>query len=661
MPIIQIYIEQKKQGQSQIPSSQNTAMLLSIYPNNLAFLGYNVHVFDGGAHADNMEHFAEAINDDFDIIMHDVETNPHSPNDKQIKSLYYRLKDIDSFGGSAEYVAIPGLCTVSLQNLQDQYEQVMGEKIKLTPSNIGAHRQKILNFLKTLSEQPDKYRRYINYLDPNKQGIEWTYKAIQEINRLTNRGFQVYIPAGHAEYQGLKYISKQQNKKAELQHYISTGKDVNEAVRDMSSYIKKQGWYDFNLLNLSNAHIVNLKDPNNRDYLYSAYDTTITDGARGVYNFYPVRDSSGRVKGYSYTDKQTVEYPYNEFLANDEIADLLKFVGKKSSNCLATQSDVKRFKQLLKSTPSSAKREFSNKLFNINDVFTSDEIRSQKLELKGKFVDSSLQLFFDKNSNDEITFPNCNCEGSDRPSVMSMWGSCFAVFNAIDEDIERQSHQSRDFILNPGHAMSVIEEHLEQGRIKENYNYKEAEGHYNYAIEVSKQFGLNDVTPYIKLGDLHNQYGKKDYALGCYNQAIDITCRWLYEKYSSIDTDILRVIKDGEKEYDKLHRHFVTESRKYRGSFLRQVFTNKPADQAKKNEYLTQCHYNYTRTLKTLKETFKKVGELCYDKQKKYDWEVCSQVIKEIEKCTSRGSKVIERRSCGVQGLGDIFDEISQY
>ncbi len=179
MPIIQIYIEQKKQGQSQIPSSQNTAMLLSIYPNNLAFLGYNVHVFDGGAHADNMEHFAEAINDDFDIIMHDVETNPHSPNDKQIKSLYYRLKDIDSFGGSAEYVAIPGLCTVSLQNLQDQYEQVMGEKIKLTPSNIGAHRQKILNFLKTLSEQPDKYRRYINYLDPNKQGIEWTYKAIQ--------------------------------------------------------------------------------------------------------------------------------------------------------------------------------------------------------------------------------------------------------------------------------------------------------------------------------------------------------------------------------------------------------------------------------------------------------------------------------------------------
>ncbi len=76
---------------------------------------------------------------------------------------------------------------------------------------------------------------------------------------------------------------------------------------------------------------------------------------------------------------------------------------------------------------------------------------------------------------------------------------------------------------------------------------------------------------------------------------------------------------------------------------------------------MTQCHYNYTRTLKTLKETFKKVGELCYDKQKKYDWEVCSQVIKEIEKCTSRGSKVIERRSCGDQGLGDIFDEISQY
>ena len=98
---------------------------------------------------------------------------------------------------------------------------------------------------------------------------------------------------------------------------------------------------------------------------------------------------------------------------------------------------------------------------------------------------------------------------------------------------------------------------------------------------------------------------------------------------------VIMKYKDGEKEYDKLHRHFVTESRKYRGSFLRQVFTNKPADQAKKNEYLTQCHYNYTRTLKTLKETFKKVGELCYDKQKKYDWEVCSQVIKEIEKCIS--------------------------
>lgn len=81
------------------------------------------------------------------------------------------------------------------------------------------------------------------------------------------------------------------------------------------------------MLALSNAHIVNIKNKNNKDFIFAAKDGCMNDGARGVYHFSPVRNSYGKIIGYSFTDTSTVEYPYNEFHANEKIANIAKYVG----------------------------------------------------------------------------------------------------------------------------------------------------------------------------------------------------------------------------------------------------------------------------------------------------------------------------------------------
>lgn len=643
---------------------------LSLFPSNLAFLGYDVHILDGGSHADNMEHFAKSLSPDMDVRVHYVKTNPKSEHDKQMSSLLQELKKIPSkIGRKDEYIALPGLCNAPLQSIEAQYKNVMGTSIRLTPENIKANKAKLLEFLKRISENPNKYSKYIGYMDPMGQGMKYVYPVIQEINRLTDSGYKVYISAGHPEYQTLKWLADENGKKPELQHYIATGRDTNGDVAKMRSYIRSEGWYDFNLLNLSNAHIVNLKDESgSKDYMFAAYDGTITDGARGVYNFYPVRDELGRVRGYSYSGRYAVDYPYSEFPANGQLENLLKFVGKKYTDVLASKKQAEEFKELYKKSPEEAKEKFSHVLFNVNDVFTQGEIERQKIALKGRYVNSSLKLFFDRNSfYDEITFPNCDCEGSGRPSVLSMWGSCFSVFNAIKDDIElaKKKETATSVISLSKTPVAEIAELMKKAEEAGHYSfkYKQAEDYYNNAIELCKIHGIQNPKPHIALGELHLKNDNLDYASGCFNNAIDMMSKNLNDRYlSKVPENSLNNIRQGKDTYKralKEEEQYKKDRRQYDNSgFLHKLFNDPPKVPSISSKDNKDCVELY-KSVQELSTLFDRMAVICSKKGESYPARVCRVAAKEIKECSNRGTKVVLARANGIQYIGDIFDEIS--
>ncbi len=260
----------------------------------VSFCGHTVHIIDGGNHATNMQHFAKAISKDMDVEMHDVEINLKNKNAKQLKSLEQELKNMGSSKEdfTKEYIAIPASSSVPLLNLQDQIKAVIGKEVKLTPENIKANKPLILNFLKEIYENPGKYRQCINNMDKDGLGLEYTYGVIQQINKLVkSKGAKVFVPAGHPYDETLKWMATQRGLKPELYNYIATGNDYDQVVSKMIKEIKVNNWYNFNLLALSDAKIVTVKGTNEvQDYIFAAYDPCITDGARGIYNFSPVRE-----------------------------------------------------------------------------------------------------------------------------------------------------------------------------------------------------------------------------------------------------------------------------------------------------------------------------------------------------------------------------------
>ncbi len=64
-----------------IPTAKNyNKASIFIMPKSISFMGHTVHIVDGGNHATNMQHFANAISDDMDIKMHNVEVNSKDKN-----------------------------------------------------------------------------------------------------------------------------------------------------------------------------------------------------------------------------------------------------------------------------------------------------------------------------------------------------------------------------------------------------------------------------------------------------------------------------------------------------------------------------------------------------------------------------------------------------
>lgn len=128
----------------------------------ISFLGQKVYIVDGGIHASHMEHFSKAVNPDSEIYTYNVETNPANADIKQLKSLEQQLQQLyNDTNGNADndYIAIPALASFPLLNLKDQIKSVTGKDIYLTPQNVKEHKNDILEFLKAIYENPDKYRQ----------------------------------------------------------------------------------------------------------------------------------------------------------------------------------------------------------------------------------------------------------------------------------------------------------------------------------------------------------------------------------------------------------------------------------------------------------------------------------------------------------------------
>ncbi len=401
----------------------------------VAFEGYKFHLLDGGAHGNTMEHFARAIvgdvKDVVDVVYHKTATNRLYSGLKQMDALAANLHDLSQNNvlKPGDFLAITGSAQVHLNQLAK--EMGLSEK-SITPNNVKSYKKQIIDFFTECVPSKE--------LDPNGQELSSVPDVINEINALVKKGVNVYLPAGHPIEAALKAKMGGKGLKDELYKYIYTrGKLGAEDVSSSISELKAANYYKFNLLALSDAHVVNVRDfSGKKDYVFAAYDNCVNDGERGVYNFYPVRDKkTKKVLGYSFTDKRTIHYPYNEFLANKEFENIARYVGLKSSdNIMLTHQEMLQRAYLVKcgervSTPPS------HFLKRLNDVFSEKTIEDRKLNELGFFTTNDGNLFFAYNRDGEIYFPKADCEGSGRPSVLSMWGSCFASITAAKRDIAK--------------------------------------------------------------------------------------------------------------------------------------------------------------------------------------------------------------------------------
>lgn len=634
----------------------------------ISFMGHNVHIVDAGAHADYMKHFAAAVNKDIDVEMHYSEENPKYRGTKQLKSLEEELSKLEQSQDSFEdeYVAIPALASVDIKNIQDQYERITGKKIKLTTENIKSHKRELLVFLKEIYEHPDKHKEYISYMDSPKQGIEYTYGVIKQINKLKAKGAKVYVPSGHPQELTLKWLAGERGVKDELYHYIATGEDTNNVIHKLHKEIKDNNWYNFNLLSLSDANIVGVKGVGGaQDYMFAAYDSCITDGARGVYNLSPVIDKkTGKILGYSFTDTSTVEYPLSEFPHPKEVKNISQFVGKQLSDVLASSKELSDMQYCRLNNINTEK--CANKLYPVRQVFSAEQIKKNKINLKGNYVDRSLKLFFTTNMDGEVIFPKCDCEGSGKPSIYSMWGSCFAVFNAISRDINSENELiSKDYEEHIKELKNIINKGIyekERGNVPKAYQFFDSAIHADRAFHnINPDYYMN-FEPYYHLGNLCLKQGINiDEAAAHFNNGINLLADYLINKEKisldkiRIDSDIYRASVKASQEYDNAIEKY---SRK---SFISKWFSNPPTKPWIYEYYKTPRYADanklYNQYIVKMAEMFRSQAIICKIKGEKYPYDVCNYAANCIQSCDDdTGMKILQRRSEGVQYLGDLYD-----
>lgn len=408
--------------------------------NQPSFKRYNMHILDGGAHGGYMEHFAKAtmkrISADVAINFYNVETNVNVQSLKQLKNLEEVIRDLNLSNviKKGDFVTLPGVAAVPLLNLNDRVRAILGKHISLTPKNIIDKKNVLLSMFKKIYDNKGKFLKEVEYMDSESQGMAYTFGVINEINKLVQKGAKVYVPSGHPEDNTIKWMARNKGLSPDLYKQISYPLlPPTPELKSIFDEIRTNNWYDFNVLTLSDASIVNVKNAEDMRFIFSAFDSCVNDEARGVYNFSPVRDNMGNLKGYGFYDEYHVDYPYEVFPHNDSTSKLTKFVGLDIRDCLAGERETKKYKKFVNKGRSTDN--LPDKLYKITDIFEEKEIKAKKWDYLGSYINNKQDLVFDVNWSDKVIFNKLNSEGSDRPSVFSMWGSCFSTINAIKRDI----------------------------------------------------------------------------------------------------------------------------------------------------------------------------------------------------------------------------------
>lgn len=389
-----------------------------------------LHIIDGDDHAVTMKKFASSIlkNVDVDIMMHETEMHPKYDGVKMIRGLKENVEELSKKIRRGDFVAIPASASAYIQPLENCIYRIFGRVESLTFENLDSKRKIISNLINHIATHKNSSEFY--ELDMDQQGYEHLPDLIKGMNNLVDKGANVYFPAGHPAEHAIKYQFKEMQDEAYLYRYIASGQnpkmDSEGKIIATIDFFKNNKYEKINLLGLSKAHCVTLEGLDKKDYIFGAYHSWVTDRARGVYNFSPVRDNAGRMLGYSFQDTTTPEWSYEDCEINDRLSNLTKFVGLDIRDCLA---DEKAHRAFLKGKIDS------NKIYDMRKILSEREIDGKKLNYLGNYINSDKNLVFDINSRDEVLFQKCNCEGSEKPSVVSMWGSCFATMNKIKEDI----------------------------------------------------------------------------------------------------------------------------------------------------------------------------------------------------------------------------------
>ncbi len=678
------------QGNSDNSYSNNTAF--NSYPKGmnallaLSFMGYKVHLIDGGKHADNMEHFAHAISDDMEIERREVSANPNYPDIKQLKDIKEHLEILlETDNIQNEYIAIPALANISLLNLEAQNEAMSPGGPKYNPSNVKHSQAGTWFFISGLS---DKYERFkdtvLKYSDPNGQGFEYLKDIKNLITWLKQKGAKVYVPASQPHDLALKWEAEQRGLTPELEHFIATGEDPENKIHKLMNELAKEKRYEFNMLSYSDADVVGIKSANDEEnYIFSGYDDCMTRSERGVYNFTPIRKDK-KIIGYSYTDKSTVQYPYEEYSDNEEIKNISNFVGRNIKEVSASnQQTIKLKNRLAQNAPTD---DCVNKLYPVKALFSDEEIEAKKLDLKGDWVDKTLTYFFRTNSEKEVIYPKFDCEGSGKPSVAPMWGSSFSVMNAIAKDIEGRKLKDanpQDYIregqtfryvptdvLNYSPAEQRANQQIELAqKAKANYDILQARVYYTEAKKIiEEQINAAEYTycdyfdVLVNLGDINYQSGDIDGAYREYNSAIDYCCKKLQNFFTTTylqqDTQAFDTRCNEIPKYRANYQEFLRDTKAYndKSPFLKLL-----AIEPRLGEY--DCDLanddidRMAQELKKIPDLYRKVANIEEARGESDKAELNRRAADEIITRGNQVDNIIQRRASGTRFLEDLFPD----
>ena len=497
-------------------------------PLQVSFMGKDVHIVGAGNELHYMKYLTKTFDDSVYVVTHNYDQEMKNSNMKPLQALEQQLKMINekNLVNEDSFVAIPVEASVPLMNIgrfigwADEFHE---KPLQLTPETTLQYRDRLLEELGYLYRNKDS--SYIKELDPEGFGIEYAYGVIEQINKLKTR--KVYIPVELPSYKSLKWMANEHNQNEELEKFMGTNWDENYSMHYCLEDIHNKGWYDLNLLALArNVKVVNLKETDGiTDHPLSAYDATINDGASGFINVSPVRDADNNLKGFSFKDMKTNQYPLSEFPNDPEIETLTRFVGLKSdSGVIADGATTYEFKRALYNHEDLSR--FSDKLFWIYGVFSDEEIRSRKLNLRGDFVDSSLNKFFRINSSNEIIYPKGDAERNGRPSVKALWGATYSIFNAIRRDVEYEL--LREWIKEEkiGVPRIIVDHAYEAEKWRDIKKLNKAEYWYQEAAEAIEFKGLDvnnerEVDVLCNLAEVRFRKGKKKSAEELYNFLIN--------------------------------------------------------------------------------------------------------------------------------------------